>query len=96
MVWGGVAPACALRCALGSPPSSGVASKAYGLAIGAGRQLNFTPYSVYLANSFNGFSLFRELITAFNGAPFPSKTSITRGPPGIVIAVSSDPILPHR
>ena len=31
-----------------------------------------------------------------DGAPFPIKTSITRGPPGIVIAVSSDPILPHR
>ena len=31
-----------------------------------------------------------------DGAPFPLKTSITRGPPGIVIAVSSDPILPHR
>ena len=31
-----------------------------------------------------------------DGDPFPSKTSITRGPPGIVIAVSSDPILPHR
>ena len=31
-----------------------------------------------------------------DGAPFPSKTSITRGPPGIVIAVSSDPILPQR
>ena len=31
-----------------------------------------------------------------DGASFPSKTSITRGPPGIVIAVSSDPILPHR
>ena len=28
--------------------------------------------------------------------PFPSKTSITRGPPGTVIAVSLDPILPHR
>ena len=31
-----------------------------------------------------------------DGAPFPIKTSITRGPPGIVIAVSLDPILPHR
>ena len=31
-----------------------------------------------------------------DGAPFPSKTSITRGPPGIVIAVSLDPILPQR
>ena len=31
-----------------------------------------------------------------DGAPSPSKTSITRGPPGIVIAVSSDPILPNR
>ena len=31
-----------------------------------------------------------------DGASFPSKTSITQGPPGIVIAVSSDPILPQR
>ena len=31
-----------------------------------------------------------------DGDPFPSKTSITRGPPGIVITVSLDPILPHR
>jgi len=31
-----------------------------------------------------------------DGAPFPSKTSITRGPPGMIIAVSLDPILPHR
>ena len=30
------------------------------------------------------------------GAPFPSKTSITRGPPVVAVAVSSDPILPHR
>ena len=29
-------------------------------------------------------------------APVPSKTPITRGPPGIIIAVSLDPILPHR
>ena len=31
-----------------------------------------------------------------DGAPFPSKTPITLGPPGIVIAVSLDPMLPHR
>ena len=31
-----------------------------------------------------------------DGAPFASKTPITRGPPGIVIAVSLGPILPHR
>ena len=31
-----------------------------------------------------------------DGAPFPSKTSITRGPPVVAVAVSSDPILPHR
>ena len=30
------------------------------------------------------------------GTSFPSKTSITRGPSGIVIAVSLDPILPQR
>ena len=34
--------------------------------------------------------------TSADGTPFPAKTSITRGPPGTVIAVSSDPILPHR
>ena len=28
--------------------------------------------------------------------PFPSKTSITRGPSVVAVAVSSDPILPHR
>ena len=28
--------------------------------------------------------------------PFPSKTSITRGPPVVAVAVSLDPILPHR
>ena len=31
-----------------------------------------------------------------DGAPFPSKTSITRGPPVVAVAVSSDPILPQR
>ena len=31
-----------------------------------------------------------------DGAPFPSKTSITRGPPVVAVAVSSDPVLPHR
>ena len=31
-----------------------------------------------------------------DGAPSPSKTSITRGPPVVAIAVSLDPILPHR
>ena len=31
-----------------------------------------------------------------DGAPFPSKTSITRGPPVVAVAVPSDPILPHR
>jgi hypothetical protein len=31
-----------------------------------------------------------------DGGSFPAKTPITRGPPGIVIAVSSDPILPQR
>ena len=31
-----------------------------------------------------------------DGAPFPSKTSITRGPPVVAVAVSLDPILPHR
>ena len=31
-----------------------------------------------------------------DGAPFPTKTSITRGPPVVAVAVSSDPILPHR
>ena len=31
-----------------------------------------------------------------DGAPFPSKTAITRGPPGVAVAVSLDPILPHR
>ena len=29
-------------------------------------------------------------------APFPSKTSITRGPPVVAVAVSLDSILPHR
>ena len=31
-----------------------------------------------------------------DGAPFPSKTSITRGPPVVAVAVSLDPILPQR
>ena len=31
-----------------------------------------------------------------DGAPSPSKTSITRGPPVVAVAVSLDPILPHR
>ena len=31
-----------------------------------------------------------------DGAPFPSQTSITRGPPVVAVAVSSDPILPQR
>jgi len=31
-----------------------------------------------------------------DGAPSPVKTSITRGPPVVAVAVSSDPILPHR
>ena len=31
-----------------------------------------------------------------DGAPFPSKTSITRGPPVVAVAASSDPRLPHR
>ena len=31
-----------------------------------------------------------------DGAPFPVKTSITRGPPVVAVAVSLDPILPHR
>ena len=31
-----------------------------------------------------------------DGAPFPSKTSITRGPPVVAVAVSVGPILPHR
>ncbi len=31
-----------------------------------------------------------------DGAPSHVKTLITRGPPGIIIAVSSDPILPQR
>ena len=31
-----------------------------------------------------------------DGAPFPSKTSITRGPPVVAVAVSLGPILPHR
>ena len=31
-----------------------------------------------------------------DGAPFPSKTPITRGPPVVAVAVSSDPILPQR
>ena len=31
-----------------------------------------------------------------DGAPFPSKTSITRGHPVVAVAVSSDPILPQR
>ena len=30
-----------------------------------------------------------------DGAPFPSKTSITRGPPVVAVTVSSDPILPQ-
>ena len=31
-----------------------------------------------------------------DGAPFPSKTPITRGPPVVAVAVSLDPILPQR
>ena len=31
-----------------------------------------------------------------DGTPSPSKTSITRGPPVVAVAVSSDPILPQR
>ena len=31
-----------------------------------------------------------------DGAPSPSKTSITRGPPVVAVAVSLDPILPQR
>ena len=31
-----------------------------------------------------------------DGAPFPSKTSITRGPPVVAVAVSLDPTLPQR
>ena len=31
-----------------------------------------------------------------DGAPFPAKTPITRGPPVVAVAVSLDPILPHR
>ena len=31
-----------------------------------------------------------------DGAPFPSKTAITRGPPVVAVAVSLDPILPQR
>ena len=31
-----------------------------------------------------------------DGAPFPSNTLITRGPPVVAVAVSLDPILPHR
>ena len=31
-----------------------------------------------------------------DGAPSPVKTSITRGPPVVVVAVSLDPILPQR
>ena len=31
-----------------------------------------------------------------DGAPFPSKTSITRGAPVVAVAVPSDPILPQR
>ena len=31
-----------------------------------------------------------------DGASFPSKTSITRGPPVVAVAVSLDPILPQR
>ena len=31
-----------------------------------------------------------------DGTPFPSKTSITRGPPVVAVALSSDPILPYR
>ena len=31
-----------------------------------------------------------------DGAPFPSKTPITRGAPVVAVAVSSDPILPQR
>ena len=31
-----------------------------------------------------------------DGAPFPSKTPIIRGPPVVAVAVSMDPILPHR
>ena len=31
-----------------------------------------------------------------DGAPFPSNTEITRGPPVVAVAVSLDPILPHR
>ena len=31
-----------------------------------------------------------------DGASFPSKTPITRGPPVVAVAVSSDPILPQR
>ena len=44
MVWSRVPAACALAKVLASsPPSSGVASKAYGLAIGAGCQPVLTP-----------------------------------------------------
>ena len=31
-----------------------------------------------------------------DGAPFPAKTSITRGPPVVAVAVSLDPIQPQR
>ena len=31
-----------------------------------------------------------------DGAPFPVKTSITRGPPVVAVAVSLEPILPQR
>ena len=31
-----------------------------------------------------------------DGAPFPAKTPITRGPPVVAVAVSLDPILPQR
>ena len=31
-----------------------------------------------------------------DGAPFPAKTPIPRGPPVVAVAVSLDPILPHR
>ena len=31
-----------------------------------------------------------------DGAPFPAKTPITRGPPVVAVAVSLDPILPRR
>ena len=66
--------------------------------VGSGRY--YTRARAYTAYAVASIIFGRFLSAAHGGiasfATFPSKTSITRGAPVVAVAVSLDPILPHR